>query len=307
MREYLLLFRGQAFNGALALMKRILLSNILIVVLMSIVATSAIFPLLLNGFGWTIADVAGLKDKMQDVFKALSEGGNPWDVIGQLFGQINYAFLALAALLGVLFSVYQYVTLFKLNDNEVRTGNRNVLDAFKMGFSEKIIAMLGLYFILFLIFAVGIGVYIFALVLISGVSKFMAVLLGFFLFFVLIGFIIRFAIAPSALIHGNMGVFESIQFSMQKITWKRAGILFLMGLVMIVASMIIGGILGSVIAMAGLSNATTTPIFMLNQVIQSAIGAIVGSFMYAAYTALYFRYSDDERDEIANVEDHLIN
>src|SRR6188472_1627508 len=113
MKEYLLLFRDQVFNGALMLMKRVLVSNIIISVLVSAVSIALIVPLILKAIGWTFADLVGLKEKMQSIPKYVSDSGDIKGFFMQMFGNINYGYLAVAILVGILFSAYQYVVFFR--------------------------------------------------------------------------------------------------------------------------------------------------------------------------------------------------
>jgi hypothetical protein len=104
-----------------------------------------------------------------------------------------------------------------------------------------------------------------------------------------------------------MGIMESIQFSFKKITWKRGGILFLMGLVFGIALMMVSGLISSItVAIFGISNTTTTS-FVISQILSSVIGAVLSAFFFSALTAIYFRYSDDQNEDSSQVEEHLIN
>lgn len=306
MREYLQLFRDQAFNGAFVLMKRVLLSNIIIAVILSIVSILLVVPLILKGIGWSFADLVGLKEKMESMSKNVTEPDDIRNFFMQMLGEINFGYLAIAMLVAILFSAYQYVVFFRLNDNTVRENNTGIVDALRMSFTSKVFSMIGLYLSLvaisaltFILFGILIGVLI-------ALSKILGILIGFILFFVVLLFIIRFMISPAALIHGNMGIGAAISYSFNKITWKRAGILFLMGLVFMIAASMVSFTVSSITgAIFGFNNTNMTAI-VISQVIAGALGAVLGAFLYCSLTSIYFRYSDDMRDDNA-IEDHLIS
>ncbi len=307
MKEYLQLFRGSAFNGSITLLRRILLPNLVITILLTLVSLAAIFPLILKGFGWGISDLMNFGERMKEVFSNMSQGQQPMEIMGQLFTTINFGYLALAFIVALLLGAYRYCVFFKLNDNEVRGSNNKIGDAIKGGFSEKVLSMIGLYFILMILMVVVLLIYGLFVGLLMAASKILGVLIAFILFFVVAILIIRFLIAPAALMHGNMGVFDALGYSFKNITWKRAGILLLMSLVFIIAffivSMIIGAITGAFLGHAEMN----MTYLIISQIISAIINAILAAFLFTSFTAIYFRYSDDSDGEETNIEEHLIN
>ncbi|MDI1234290.1 MAG: hypothetical protein PSX81_08415 [bacterium] len=308
MKEYLQLFRGSAFNGAFAVYKRTLVSNVLMNLLIYSISGAILIPLLLSGLGWELADLLNFQEKIKETFSAITPGSNPMEIFLQLFGSVNYAYIFLAALVAIIISAYKNVALYKLNDNEVRDANRNMLDALKDGFSEKVISMIGLTFVLGLLMVVVILGYGLIVYLLYSMAVFAGILFGFILFFFVAIFIIRFSFASPALVHGNMGVFEAINYSFRNITWKRAGLLFLLGVVVVIISMILGMIVALLIKLTGIDSPTAgMPQMIANQAIQNVINSLIGAFFFASFTAIYFRYSDDSDGEEKSLEEHFIS
>lgn len=308
MKEYLQLFRGSAFSGAMALFKRILLPNLLMNLILAILTGAVVFPLLLAGLGWELSDVLNIQEKMKEMAGSIQPGSNPMDAFGQMFGNINFAFIFLAVIVMILFSAYKNVALYKLNDNEVRNSNSNFLDALKGGISENVFSMIGLSFAVGLLVIVIFLVYMLIVYLLYSMASFIGIIFGFILFFFMAIFIIRFMISSPALVHGNMGVFEAINYSFKSITWKRAGLLFLMGLVVIVISLIVGGVLGLITNAIGLTGTgVSIPLMIANQILQTIVNSIISAFFFAAVSAIYFRYSEDSDGEEQNIEEHFIS
>jgi uncharacterized membrane protein (DUF485 family) len=308
MKEYLQLFRGSAFTGAFSLYKRILLSNLMMNVLIFVVSGAILLPLILNGLGWELADLLSFRQKLQEMFSHITPGSNPLESFMQLFGAINYAYIFLAGLIALLVSGYKNVAFYRLNDNEVRHGNRSFLTALKEGFSEKMFSMIGLSFVLGLIMLVVFLVYALVVYLLYSAAAFIGIIFGFILFFVVSIFLIRFMFASPALVHGNMGIFESINYSFRSITWKRAALLFLMGIVAFIVSALLGMIIGLLTNLMGLNaEGASFTMLCIGQVIETITNAIISAFFIAAFTAIYFRYSDDSDEESQGIEEHFIN
>ncbi len=308
MKEYLQLFRGSAFTGAFGLYKRILLSNIIMNVLIFLVSGAILLPLILNGLGWELADLLSFRQKLQEMFSHITPGSNPLESFMQLFGSINYAYIFLAGLIALLVSGYKNIAFYRLNDNEVRHGNRSFLTALKEGFSEKMFAIIGLSFVLGLIMLVVFLVYALVVFLLYSVAAFIGIIFGFILFFVVSIFLIRFMFASPAMVHGNMGIFESINYSFKNITWKRAALLFLMGIVAFIVSALLGMIIGLLTNLMGLNaEGASFTMLCIGQVIETLTNSIISAFFLAAFTAIYFRYSDDSDEESQGIEEHFIN
>lgn len=307
MKEYLQLFRDQAFSGAFSLMKRILVPNILISMILGIVSILAIMPLILKGLGWTFADLFAFNERLQEIITEVKDGDNFESLIMAEFGQISKIYLAIAIILSVLFSAYQYLVFLTLNDQAVRNNNTNILNALKSAFTLKIFTMTGLFITMMLLFTGFFLLYVLILTPLMMFNSVLGALIGFILFFALLLMIIRLMIAPAAMVHGKMGIIESIAYSFKKITWKRAGILFLLGLIFIVAFVMTYSLIGSITgAIFGIGNMNMNAI-VIGQIISSAIGAVLSAFLYSSLTAIYFRYSSDNVDTDENIEEHLIS
>jgi len=151
-------------------------------------------------------------------------------------------------------------------------------------------------------------VYALVVYLLYAAAAFIGIIFGFILFFVVSIFLIRFMFASPALVHGNMGVFESINYSFRNITWKRAALLFLMGIVSFIVSALLGMIIGLLTNLMGLNvEGASFTMLCIGQVIETITNSVIAAFFLASFTAIYFRYSDDEEEEPQGIEEHFIN
>jgi hypothetical protein len=137
------------------------------------------------------------------------------------------------------------------------------------------------------------------------VSKALGIVVGFLGFFVVLILLIRFILAPAAIVHGNMGVMEAFSYSFRNLTMKRAAMLGLMGLVVLIIAGIISAVANTLV-LALISKDGNSPIifYSVQQLIGTLLGTLVSAFMYSGLSALYFRYSEDEVDQTEI--DHII-
>lgn len=307
MRAYLLLFRDQVFAGSFSLVKRIFWPGLLFTILITVLSLAIILPLTLSGLGWNIADMIHFKERFQEVMKTVEPNENPITAIMQLFGKINFLYLIISFIVLMILTSFQYVVYFRLNDNEIRKNNNSFIDAITKSLNGDILKMLGTYILMMFLFVGVFFVYALIVKLLYDVSAIMGILIGFFLLFVVGIFLLRFSITQAALIHGNMSISEAFAYSYRNITWKRGGILLLIGLVFFIAA----GVLGLIIEMlSGIIFGHNDPgmiVYMIIQVFSNVLGAIISLYFYSALSAIYFRYSNDEMEGNDKFEEHLIN
>jgi MFS family permease len=136
----------------------------------------------------------------------------------------------------------------------------------------------------------------------------LGIIIGFIGFFFLLFFILRFSLGFAAIVHGKMSISEAFAYSFTKITFKRAAMLFLMGIVTLVVMGIASGIGGMIVHLiVNREHSDPMTYYLVNQIFGTIMGVIVSTFIFTGSSALYFRYSDDEDQDNDELSEHLIN
>ncbi len=306
MREYLQHFReNPAFESTFKLYKRILVPNIILSIILMVVSVIVVLPLVAAAFGIGITELADFNKEMQAKLISISKSGSdPLDFFKSFFGTINLAYVVLAIVLGSIISMWQYNLFYTLNDNEIRHFDNSFVNALKKSFNDKLIKLILLSLLLLLILIGVIIVFALLMGLMIAVSKGLGIFLMFIGIFVLCFYLIRLSLSYAALIHGDMGLLESIKFSYNKITFKRAVFIFLIMLVIAIISGIVSSIIILPISSALVNNSFAA--FITTQIISSVISALLTAFFFSASSALYFRYSNDQVEDNESVKDHLV-
>lgn len=305
MNDYLLKFRDQVFDGAFSLFKRTLGPNLVITIIFSILNLLVILPLMLIGLGISLGDIKSMKLKTEDLQGKVDSMDDIIDIFRPFFDHVNIPVVLLAVLVAALIYSWMQYAYLKLNDNEVRTGNRNFANAIMRSFSAGILKLLGLVILMYLITVAIFGIFFLLISLLMSVSSVMGILVGFIGFFVVLIFVIRFVLAIPALIHGNLSIGQSLSYSLKYMTWKRAALLMLMGIVFIIVAVIVSAIFAFILSSTIGSKSLDNPVFFgVQSLVESIAEALTGAFVYASLTALYFRYSSDEGQ--TDESEHLI-
>jgi hypothetical protein len=304
MKDYLLQFRDQVFNGALSLYKRIFFSYLLLNLLVGIIAAIVIIPLMLQFLGWNFNDLINLNDRMQDYTQTMQNGGSPEEVFSAFFSQLHMEYLIPIFIVALIIYPWTMVLFLTLNDLEIREKNNNVFAALSKSISKKIFTLLGAGIVYYLLMAVSIGLFMLIVVTLMSVASVLGVLIGFVGFFILLIFLMRFILIPAAIVHGNMSLSESFGFSYNHITFKRSALLILMGIVLLIVVAIISALVVQITSSFQLNKENPMQYFYINQIFSNIFGALTGAFFMSSLSALYFRYSKDEIPD--ETIDHII-
>lgn len=305
MKNYLLAFRDQVFNGSLVLYKRIFIPYLILSLLVGIIFAIIVTPLILKFIGWDFADLLAFQSKMDEINQSMSAGGDPSEIFKDLIQEFHFEYLVPVILLGLFITPWSFNLYHTLNDNEVRYGSNSIMKALKQSFSGKILTLLAYILVYYLLVAFSFIIFIFLVAKLMSLAKILGILVGFFGIFFLIFFLFRFALGPSAIVHGNMSMSQAFGYSFTHITMKRSALLCLMSLVVLVVMGIISGISTTIVkAIITQSNVGANVYFIVHQIIANIFGALAGAFLYAGSSALYFRYSADEIED--NPTDHLL-
>jgi hypothetical protein len=307
MKDYLLKFRSQAFDGAISLFKRTLIPNFILSIIISLVALAVITPLALKAFNISLKEFIDMGENMQGFSQRANSGEDPRTIFSNLFNSFNMLFVFLMIITGLILYSWMFNAYFQLNDNEVKNKDNSFLHALSKSFSRKTFAILG-YTLIYLLIYIGIFVlFVVLIALLMQTAGFIAAIAGFILFFVVMIFMLRFTLGFPAIVHGNMTVAESLSFSFRHLTWKRAGLIFLVSIILLIALMLISLVI-SLITMAIVNKETSGSLTFLivSQILNTITLAIIGSFIYASMTAQYFRYSNDEVED-ENMDRHLVS
>ena len=308
MKYYLTQFRDQVFNGSLSLYKRVFFQFLLLNILIGIVSLLVYTPLILNLFNWGFSDLINLQTSMQEMGETIQKGGDPSEALEGLFGTPNYLYMLPLLLFALFITIWTLNLYYQLNDSEIRNKNRSILNALKNSISPQLFTILGFMVLYYLLCIASFAIFMFTVVMLMQISKILGILIGFVGIFFLVFFILRFSLGFAAIVHGKMSINEAFGFSFTKITFKRAAMLFLMGIVTLVVMGIAGGIGGMIVHLL-VSRDHSDPMiyYVVNQIFGTIMGVVVSTFIFTGSSALYFRYSNDEDQENEELSEHLIN
>ncbi|MBL4624490.1 MAG: hypothetical protein JKY42_05060 [Flavobacteriales bacterium] len=276
-------FKSDFFSATFELTKAVLWKSILIYIITMVAYVVIFIPALLIGFGIGIDEIVSII--------SISQDPNRVSELANLFSPeetgVQLAITAAIIIpLALFLTTWSYIAYFSLNDQQIRTNSTNFSEAIKAGFSNKTWSMLGSSLLLLLIYIFGIGISVGSFTL-SGI-------LGFLVMLGALGFLFKFSIATSSIVHGNKGGAESIAYSSSKISvgkaYKLFGISILVGIVLLVAMLLITGIIWVISLIPAIG-------IILGQVLNYAIQAAVSIFVISALSGLYFRYSEEVVDE----------
>lgn len=306
MNTYLQLFRDQAFSASIQLFKRILGSSFLASVILGILGLILTMPLILVAFGYGPFDItkyqAGMLEFQNSIMQASGDPEAMRDIYMNFISSINYPLIGLVVVIILVLYSWGLNLYYIISDNEIRTGNPMFSSAFRQSLSKRIIRIIG-FFLLFTMIQIATFL-IFGLLfgLIISFSKALAIFAGFVGFLFLIVFYLRFTIVLAAMIHGNKSITESISYSLSHINWKRGWMLLLIGILVTIVMAIVGGLVTSAASLAGTVGIGN---FILLQALNLIVNGFFLSYIIAATSTLYFRYSDDSLEE-DNLESHIV-
>lgn len=301
MKTYLLQFRDEVFSGALSLTKRTILPNMLVFLIIALFSMTILMPFYMQALGLGFGDYKAYQNLLMEMQEALRSGEQPSEVFPGLFGQMNYSFLFLLFLLGLIFYAWIFNIIFNINDQEIRHGSRNPLRAISASFNSGVFRIL-FYFILNTVAFVAILiVYGLLIAAFGSMSGALGALAGFLGYFAVLAFFLRFSLGIPAIVHGKMSAIEAWSFSYKQIGWKRAFIILLI----LIALMILVFLVMLAFLPFLSPGAQTGAGFILIQLIMLIFSVLLSSFGASSLSALYFRYSSDQTDS-DNASEHLI-
>jgi hypothetical protein len=310
MNQLLHSFRGQVFEASMQLFKKVLLRHLLTSILISLVTFAIAIPLILQGLGWTFNDLSNFQTNFQAAIQNLDKGSNPYDAIFSLFGDVNVPLIVLAITISLILNIWSYVAFLKINENEVFGKSYSLVDIYRQVSLNLVFRTIGIYFLLNFFIVASFGLFFAIIFIIGSVSVALAAIVGFIGFFLLLIQMVRFSLVLPAIIHDNLSMSEAFGFSFQKITFKRAGLIFLIGIVFIIATSMVTGIFSLIINLALGNNENLLMVsFIINQGFSLIIGGLSGAFIFAALSALYYRYTEHGKDdnEEENFDAHVID
>ena len=308
MKYYLAQFRDQVFNGSLSLYKRVFFQFLILNIVIGLISLAVYTPLVLKLFSWNFSDLVDLQTKMEEMGELMKKGGDPSSALEGIFGTPNYIYMLPLILFGMFMGIWSLNLYYQLNDAEVRNSNRSILSALKNSFSPQLFSILGFMIIYYLLSIASFVIFMAIVVMIMQITKVLGIIIGFIGFFFLLFFILRFSLGFAAIVHGKMSISEAFAYSFTKITFKRAAMLFLMGIVTLVVMGIASGIGGMIVHLiVNREHSDPMTYYLVNQIFGTIMGVIVSTFIFTGSSALYFRYSDDEDQDNDELSEHLIN
>jgi hypothetical protein len=308
MKYYLAQFRDQVFNGSLSLYKRVFFQFLILNIVIGLISLAVYTPLVLKLFSWNFSDLVDLQTKMEEMGELMKNGGDPSYALEGIFGTPNYIYMLPLILFGMFMGIWSLNLYYQLNDAEIRNSNRSILSALKNSFSPQLFSILGFMILYYLLSISSFVIFMAIVVMIMQITKVLGIIIGFIGFFFLLFFILRFSLGFAAIVHGKMSISEAFAYSFTKITFKRAAMLFLMGIVTLVVMGIASGIGGMIVHLiVNREHSDPMTYYLVNQIFGTIMGVIVSTFIFTGSSALYFRYSNDEDQENDELSEHLIN
>jgi hypothetical protein len=306
MKDYLLLFRDQAFQASFKLYKRILPGSFVATILIGLILLLIVTPLTLLAMGYGATEFIAYEQDMQNLYRTIQENRQDMEAISAAytaqFSNMQAAFVM--PLFIVVIIVYSWACNFylTLSNNEIRNGSTKVFSALRESISGKVLKIAA-YFILYILIQISVTL-IFGLIfyLLSTVSSILAVFVGFIGFFVVLAFLLRFTIVIPAIVHGNMGTVQAIAFSLSRLTWKRGGMLLLLSILSLIVFIIFASVLGGLLSSSGATEFSIGS-FIGQQITSLIISILFVTYFVSAMSTLYFRYSDDSTEDDT---EHLI-
>jgi hypothetical protein len=300
-------FRSQVFEGAIDLFKKAFLQHLILYLIITVVSLLLVMPLVIYGLGWSFADLINFEQTIQSMSLEMQQGGDPMELIKGLFSNINFGLLSLAVLLSLFINSFSYIVFLKINQNKVFETNIGLSNLIKTTSFSSILKMIGFYLLMMLLISSTFLLFFVIIFRIAILSKVLAILLGFFGFFFVCIFLCRFTLALPALIHGDLSISNAFGYSFVNLTWKRAGLLFLMGIALLIGFGVISGVLSLLATpFKAEPGEISYAYFAIQQITSFVSGLVMLSFSFSALSALYFRYSSDASEE-DGVENHLID
>ena len=310
MNQLLQSFRGQVFEASMQLFKKVLVRHLLTSILISLVTFAIAIPLILQGLGWSFDDLSNFQTNFQESLQNLEKGSNPYEAIFALFGDVNAPLIVLAITISLILNIWSYVAFLKINENVIFNKSYNLIDIYRQVSLNLVFRTIGIYLLLNFFIVASFGLFFAIIFIIGSISVAIAAIIGFIGFFILLIMMVRFALVLPAIIHDKLSMSEAFGFSFEKITFKRAGLIFLIGIVFVIATSMVTGIFSLIINLAlGNNENLLTVSFIINQGFSLIIGGLSGAFIFAALSALYYRYTEhgNEDNEEENFDAHVID
>lgn len=309
MKQYLLLFRDQAFSASMQLFKRLAPSSFLGFFIFGVVSIAIVMPLMMMSIGYGPFGYVDFQRNLQEISMEMQQNSGDSEAIIEaykgLFGNFNWFYLVLTAIIGIVLYGWGFNFFYKISDNEIRLGDRNLMRALKQSFNGNILRIIGFMLFIYLIFIASIVIYSLILGLLMSISKFLGILIGFIGLFFLLVFMLRFTLGIAAIVHGGKSILEAVSYSLSSINWKRGWMLFLLGIIALIISGILSFLLMKIV-LIGNGDPLSFTYLLLSNLISLVINAVIYSYLISATSSLYFRYSDDVIEDENSLSEHII-
>lgn len=307
MKNYLMIFRDQAFTASWILYKRLLFNTLIGILLVGLLNFVITFPLLLKALGFGMTDLMSYFSNIQQIFNEIKENQEDIGALREIFKSyftISPTYIILYLLATAITYSWAINLYYTISDNEIRQSNSNLFKAFVNSFNVKIFKILIFNILYFLITMAILSIFMFVFSFISAALGFIGVFLGFVGFLFVLVFLLRFTIGYAAIVHGNMSVLNAMSYSLTHIRWKRGWMLFLMGILFVLAIALLSSIFKLGFSIDPYNYTYTS--LIISMFVGRLANGLLFPFIIAATSVLYFRYSSDATEEV-DLNEHLIN
>lgn len=305
-------FKDKVFEATIALTKKVLPQYFILNILLTALSFIIIIPLFAYGLGFSIERILNFNDEIKNMATQMQQNPqNPMAVFKEIFVNINYGIIALAAFFALIINITFYTLFYQTNENAIKEESNEMSSIFKGTSFSKILRLLNAYILLVILIMGSLMLVMVIVALMSKIHVAIGVLLGLTALVFWVLSLMRLVLVFPALMHGSMTFQDAMAFSFKNITFKRAALLLLFGFVFLIAMAIVSGIfvflLNSVIKPSESGNINWVNLVFV-QIINLLIGVITTAFMLTASSALYYRYlPTDETDTNIDINQHIIS
>ena len=306
MNQYQFHFKDQAFSGAVMVFKKIWPAAIVISLIISLFNNAIQLPLLLKMMNWDFETLNALQSKLQEISRIMQKNGDPSAQIESLFGQVNYVMILPFAAIASFLYAWNIELFYQLNQHEIEHQARPIGSIFKLSFNKQIVTQIVFLIVFGLLMGISFMLFMLIVASLSKMLSILGILVGFIGFFVWLLLMLRFLLAPAAIALGKYKLNEAFGFSYQNITFKRAAMIGLIGLVVFIGLALLGYAFGAIslpIASAIGKQFGTAASYISLQLLNALIGGISNAFIFACSAALYYRYSNHDNDNTASTSE----
>ncbi|MCB9263014.1 MAG: hypothetical protein H6607_11625 [Flavobacteriales bacterium] len=284
------LFKNDLWNGIWQHAKRLFKPLSLFVLAYTIILVGLVFFMMskLIGIGFSEYMQMSSGGDLQDILDRSAEMN---DNIAQ--NMANGGFLIVIVFLLVIwaFASWIYNFLLMVSHEVLENGSASIGNVFAKSFNKKVLLTMGFLLMIFVMYLVGILLST-ALAAVHPILMFLGII-------VLFVFLTRFLGGIPAIVHGDMGVMDSINYSFRNIDWVRAIKIVLILIAFFIVYILFLLLMGSITNLMGSAGS------VLGVLVSIFVAILMAALSTSALSATFYRYAEVEYED--SETKHLID